>query len=95
MSFFKSCLETFEFGSGSFSVHTLISMGLALTEQKAESIEFNIGSPKEWPAIWDSYKVDSGNYFQNSMLAYHAKQIWKLSLLGQPVDRYESIDVLM
>ena len=44
MSFFKSCLETFEFGSGSFSVHTLISMGLALTEQKAESIEFNIGS---------------------------------------------------
>jgi hypothetical protein len=56
-------------------------------QQKAQSIEFNIGSPSEWPEIWDNYDVDPGNYFENSMLAYHAKQIWKLSLLDEPVDR--------
>lgn len=55
--------------------------------KKAESIEFNIGGPKEWPAIWDSYPVDPTNYFENSMRAYHAKQIWKLSQVDKPVDR--------
>ncbi len=64
-----------------------VDLFYSLSPQKAESIQFNIGSPSEWPEIWDNYIVDPGNYFQNSMLAYHAKQIWKLSLLDQPVDR--------
>uniref|UniRef100_A0A7S0W8X8 Peptidase M13 C-terminal domain-containing protein n=1 Tax=Hemiselmis tepida TaxID=464990 RepID=A0A7S0W8X8_9CRYP len=61
----------------------------AAAMHKARSIDFNIGSPDTWPAIWDGYKVDPSNYFENSMLAYHSKQVWKLSQVDKPVNRKE------
>jgi len=57
--------------------------------EKANSIEFNIGAPKSQPAYLDDYPVTKESYFNNSMLAYHFRQIFKLSKLGRPVDRHE------
>jgi len=57
--------------------------------EKAESIEFNIGAPKNQPAYLDGYPVTATSYFNNSMLAYHFRMIFKMSKLGKPVDRHE------
>ena len=57
--------------------------------EKANNIEFNIGSPAKQPAYLDDYPVTSASYFNNSMLAYHFRQIFKFSKLGRPVDRRE------
>ena len=40
-------------------------------------------------ALSDDYPVTKESYFNNSMLAYHFRQIFKLSKLGRPVDRHE------
>jgi hypothetical protein len=47
--------------------------------EKANAIEFNIGAPKEQPAYLDNYPVTPQSYFNNSMLAYHYRQIFKFS----------------
>jgi len=57
--------------------------------EKAENIQFNIGAPKNQPAYLDNYPVTAGSYFNNSMLAYHFRQLYKMSKLGKPVDRHE------
>jgi predicted metalloendopeptidase len=57
--------------------------------EKAQNIEFNIGAPDHQPAYLDDYPVTPLSYFNNSMLAYHAKKLFKLSKLGKPVDRHE------
>jgi predicted metalloendopeptidase len=57
--------------------------------EKAESIEFNIGAPKDQPSYLDNYPVTAESYFNNSMLAYHARMMFKMSKLGKPVDRRE------
>jgi predicted metalloendopeptidase len=57
--------------------------------EKAENIQFNIGAPKHQPAYLDDYPVTPHSYFNNSMLAYHYRKLFKLSKLGKPVDRHE------
>jgi len=56
---------------------------------KANSIDFNIGSEISPPSLLDDYPVNPNSYFDNSMMAYHRKLIYRLSKVDQPVNRKE------
>eukprot|EP00961_Rhodomonas_salina_P304149 3941503-Rhodomonas_salina.3 len=45
----------------------------------ANSIDFNIGSEISPPSLLDDYPVNPNSYFDNSMMAYHRKLIYRLS----------------
>ena len=58
----------------------------AAARKKAEAIKFNIGEPK-FDAFANNYPVTVESYFNNSMMAYHVRNLEMYSKLDEAVDR--------